>query len=127
MKRTIIMAVVGGITIAFAAGHLTAQPPPAGAPVKPPAMTADQRVFQGDLNAALNQNNDAKTAKLLADAAGDAELTNVVVEKLWNYEDRNDPRAETLQGTFSIQQRQRQLELSQAILAELKKSQRAAK
>jgi len=128
MKRTkLTVAVAAGAALAFGAGHLTAQPPPPNVPPKY-ALTARQQGFLGDLNAAVNQNNDIKTAKMLADAAGDRELSDVVVEKLWNYESSDNPqvwrRGETLQATLAAQQRQRQIELLEEILAELKKGQR---
>jgi hypothetical protein len=131
MKKVKLIIAAIGITIAFGVGQLTAQPaaqPPAAGPAAPKmAPTARQQQFLGDLNAAIRQNHDIKVTRLLADAAGDAELTDVVVEKLWNYQDKPDEQdsriANTLDKTFAIQQRQRQIELQEQLLEQLKKNQ----
>ena len=124
MKRVTMAVATAGITLAFLAGQLTAQPP---APVKAPqnVQTPRQQQFMSDLSAAVNFNNDAKTNALLAEAAGDPELTHAVVEKMWNYAQRQNPEERskglTMQATFAIHQSRRQVELLGEVLAELKK------
>ena len=120
MKHAKSLVVTAAVTLAFVAGHLMAQPDTKPKPAEEPPMTP-QKVFWGDLNAAVKMNNDTKVTKLLAEAAGDPELTNVVIQKQWNYDNGEAPR-EMLASTFAAQQRQRQIELLEAILAELKKS-----
>jgi hypothetical protein len=124
MKNTQFVVVAAGLAVAFGVGKLTAQPQPAPAAPKL-VQTAKQQQFLGDLNAALKSNHDIRTTKLLSQAAADSELSDVVIERLWNYEDRDDPKAwrteQTLQTTFAAQQRQQQTTLLQEILVELKK------
>ena len=125
MKRTKWMAAAAGEAVAFGAGQLTAQPPEAARAPARVVQTPRQQAFMADLSAAVKGNNDAKTIKMLGEAAGDAELTNAVVEKMWNYAQRESPaernKGETMQATFAMQQRQKHIELMQELLFELKR------
>jgi hypothetical protein len=124
-KTLLMITVVSALVASFTAGRLIAQPQPA-AKLKNP-LTPEQQAFQGDLNAAIRENHFAKVNKLLSEAAGAPELTNVVIEKAWNQAFNAEAnssaanRREVLQATFTMHQQQLQIELMEQILIELKK------
>ncbi len=122
MKHRKFIVVAVGVMLAFAAGHLTAQPV-VKQPV--PVVDAEKEAFLGDLGAAVKANHHSKVISLLNEAAGDSKFTDAVVLRTWDMTFNADPkgdRRDVLAATFAMQQRQRQIELMEAILLELKKS-----
>jgi hypothetical protein len=127
MKHKKIIAVAVGLTMAFAAGHLIAQPA-----VKPPAPPVDpeKEAFMSDFGAALRFGNQPKAIRMMDEAVGDPKFTDALIIKTWDMAynlqngkmDQKLDRRSEIQGTFLIKQQQKQIELLSEILVELRKN-----
>ncbi len=125
MKHTKFIVVTAGVLSAFTVGHLTAQPARLAAPPPAPVVDPAYQAFQADLGAAVKQNHHSKVIRLLNEAAGDAKLTDAVIQRTWDMDFNAEPagdRREVLQATFAMKQQQRQIELLEQLLVEMKKS-----
>ena len=124
MKHAKSLVVTAGVALAFVAGHLMAQPDMKPNQAAKP-IDHEREAFIGDLGAAIKHNNHAKVIRLLDEAAGDAKFTEAIVLRTWDMAynaDAKGDRREVLAATFAMKQRQREIELLEGILAELKKS-----
>lgn len=127
MKHKKIIVVAAGVLLAFAAGHLTAQPVLKQA--APPA-DAEREAFLSDFAAALKFGNQPKVIRMMDEAVGDAKFTDAVIEKTWDMAynvsvGKIEPKADrrdVLQATFLMKQQQKQIELLSGILTEMRKS-----
>lgn len=128
MKHIKLIAVTACVTVAFAVGHLTAQPARTTAQPAPPGPPTAEQIYMSDLAAAVKFNNMKKVVKLMDEGAGDPDLTQAFIAKMWDNAYNADPkgdRSDVLYATFAMNQRQRQIELLEQILIEMKKSSKA--